>query len=298
MRVGDKIRFDFSKKQLSSMNEKIAVLQEQISSGTKILRPSDDPVIYARNVEMTSEKDINTQYKRNLDRLNVFAGTYETVFSSVKDLLNTAKQLAVTQGSDQMDAASRETAAVQIEGIIENLVTLGNTKVGNAYAFGGKRSNAAAFVLDDTDYSVTFQGTDDVQEVYVDGNTKEKLGISGKSAFYDGDTASVFGALKELRDALKNNDGDSIRTAIGSIDKALDLTANNVAYIGTYSSTITTLTTQNATKGDLLTTTMSDMVGADMIQLVTEFNMLSNAYDATISCLSRIMKMSILNYLG
>ncbi|MCX5813479.1 MAG: flagellar hook-associated protein FlgL [Proteobacteria bacterium] len=297
MRVTNKLRSDVSKNQLISLNEKITVLQEQISSSKKILHPSDDPVIYGRNVQMTSEKNMNTQYKRNLDRLSTFAGTYETVFGSMKDLLSTAKQLAVTQSSDQMDATSRKTAAVQIEGIIENLVTLGNTKVGNTYAFGGKRSDTAAFVLDETDYSVAFHGSDNVPEVYVDGSTKEKLGMSGKSAFYDGNTVSVFGALKELKDALENNDGDAIRTAMGSINKALDLTANNVAYIGTYSSTITTLTTQNSTKGDLLTTTMSDMVDADMIQLVVEFNTLSNAYQAATSSLSTIMKLSILNYM-
>lgn len=287
----------FSKKQISGLNEKIAVLQEQISSEKKILHPSDDPVIYSRNVQMTSEKTLNTQYKRNLDRLNTFAGTYETVFGSMKSLLNTAKQLAVTQSSDQMDAASRKTAAVQIEGIIENLVTLGNTKVGNTYAFGGKKSDTAAFVLNEADYSVTFNGSDDVPEVYVDGSTKEQLGISGKSAFYDGNTVSVFGALKELRDALKNNDGNAIRTSIDSINKTLDLTANNVAYVGTYANTITTLTTQNLTKGDLLTITMSDMVDADMIQLITDFNTLKNAYEASTSSLATIMKLSILNYL-
>ncbi len=297
MRVTDKLKWDVSEKRLSSLNEKIATLQEQISAQTKILHPSDDPVIYARSVQMTSEKNLNTQYNRNLNRFSAFAGTYETVFGSVKDLLNTAKQLAVTQGSDQMDAASRKTAAIQIEGIIENLVTLGNTKVGNTYAFGGKKSDKPAFVLDGTDYSVAFKGSDDVPEVYVDGSTKEKLGMSGKSAFYNGDTVSVFGALKELKDALENNDGNAIRTAEGSLDKALDLTANNVAYIGTYSKTITTLTTQNSTKGDLLTTTMSDMVDADMVQLVTEFNMLSNAYEAATSSMSKIMKLSILNYL-
>jgi flagellar hook-associated protein 3 FlgL len=105
MRVTDKLRSEFSKKQISNLNEKIAVLQEQISSETKILHPSDDPVIYARKVQMTAEKNMNTQYKRNLDRLNTFAGTYETVFDSMKDLMITAKQLAVTQGSDQMDAS-------------------------------------------------------------------------------------------------------------------------------------------------------------------------------------------------
>jgi flagellar hook-associated protein 3 FlgL len=297
MRVTDKLRSEFSKKQISGLNEKIAVLQEQISSEKKILHPSDDPVIYSRNVQMTSEKTLNTQYKRNLDRLNTFAGTYETVFGSMKSLLNTAKQLAVTQSSDQMDAASRKTAAVQIEGIIENLVTLGNTKVGNTYAFGGKKSDTAAFVLNEADYSVTFNGSDDVPEVYVDGSTKEQLGISGKSAFYDGNTVSVFGALKELRDALKNNDGNAIRTSIDSINKTLDLTANNVAYVGTYANTITTLTTQNLTKGDLLTITMSDMVDADMIQLITDFNTLKNAYEASTSSLATIMKLSILNYL-
>jgi flagellar hook-associated protein 3 FlgL len=297
MRVTDKLRSEFSKKQISGLNEKIAVLQEQISSEKKILHPSDDPVIYSRNVQMTSEKTLNTQYKRNLDRLNTFAGTYETVFGSMKSLLNTAKQLAVTQSSDQMDAASRKTAAVQIEGIIENLVTLGNTKVGNTYAFGGKKSDTAAFVLNEADYSVTFNGSDDVPEVYVDGSTKEQLGISGKSAFYDGNTVSVFGALKELRDALKNNDGNAVRTSIDSINKTLDLTANNVAYVGTYANTITTLTTQNLTKGDLLTITMSDMVDADMIQLITDFNTLKNAYEASTSSLATIMKLSILNYL-
>jgi len=75
----------------------------------------------------------------------------------MNDLLANAKDVAIDHASGSMDDALRETAVTQVESIIEQLVTLGNTVVGDTYVFGGKQSTSAPFRLN-PDYSVDFLG--------------------------------------------------------------------------------------------------------------------------------------------
>jgi flagellin-like hook-associated protein FlgL len=103
------------------------------------------------------------------------------------DLLADAKEVAINHASGSMDNTLRETAVTQVESIIEQLVTLGNTVVGDTYVFGGKQSTSAPFRLN-PDYSVDFlvaEGSDVANEIFVDRGSKAQYNISGKEAFYD-----------------------------------------------------------------------------------------------------------------
>lgn len=205
MRVADSVRYDSFKQNLTRLNEKISRTQNVISSQKKLLDPSDDPVATSRSVEIQAEQGSNDQMKRNLESLQTTGSYTESALSSVSDALNRIEEIAVAQASDTMNADDRKAAVAEVEGIIEELVTLGNTKVGSTYIFGGQRSNTAPFVLND-DYSVDFVGSDQVNKVYVDRGEAGKIesGMTGASAFY-GDGFSIFDALKNFRDALDNN---------------------------------------------------------------------------------------------
>src|SRR3974377_1195134 len=136
MRVTTKLIFDQMKTSLQTAISGISKIQGQISSGKKIERPSDDPVIYTRSTLIDAQKSDNTQLNRNLASIKTFGSMYESTFNNVNDLLTQAKQLALQYGDDTISPADRQTGAKAVENIIEQLVTLGNTKLNNTYIFG------------------------------------------------------------------------------------------------------------------------------------------------------------------
>jgi flagellar hook-associated protein 3 FlgL len=297
MRVGDRLKYDLFKSNLSSMKERLDKTQEMIASGKKVLSPSDDPVIAAKTLQLEAGQQLGEQFRRNLDRIKTMTGMYETSLTSVNDLLTRAKEIGLTQGSDTMDASDRKMASEEVKGIIEQLVALGNTKLGNTYVFGGTKSNTAPFVLNEADYSVTFQGSDEVPLVFVDRGETEKMGMSGKDVFYEDGGVDVFAVLQDLEVALETNDVDSIRGAMADIDDALALTETNIGYIGTYDGKIGTLIEGNEARTTKTTEIISDMSDVDIADLITEYNSLSNAYETMLYTMAKVQNLNILNFL-
>jgi flagellar hook-associated protein 3 FlgL len=298
MRVTDSYRFEIFKNNLSILKEKMNRTEEMIASEKKILSPSDDPVEAAKYVRMQAQKDKNDQYLKNLQQLSTLGGTYETATIGAKNIFTTAKQLATTMASDTQNAATRLTAATEVESLIEQLVTVGNTKVGNTYVFGGTKSSVAAFTLN-ADYSVTFNGSGDVPKVQTSNGRTENLGISGETFFGTaaGSTNNMFAALKELRDALKSNDTTAIGDSLDAINSAVDLAADDVSYVGTYLSKISSLTDTLTNTNTNLKSVMSDIMDIDTIQAYSDYTTLTNAYEASLSVLAKMQSLNILNYM-
>lgn len=294
MRVTDKVKFDAFKNNLSKIKSTIDMTQNKIASGKKILTPSDDPVSASVVVGFAAEKNQNIQFGRNLERLKTTGAFYQTSINSISDLLTRAKEIAVAQASDTMDASTRKSSSEEIKGIIERLVSIGNTKIGSSYIFGGKKSNTVPFSLD-SDYKVTFNGTDDVSTIFVDRDTKEDAGISGDKVFIS-DT-NIFDVLKTFKESLEKNDSSGIKSAMDDVEKSLEKTQINLAYVGTYTARIDKFIEYNETKNINITESLSNIMDVDMAQAVTDFNTLSSAYEAMLYTMSKIQSLSVLNYL-
>ncbi|HBA54284.1 MAG TPA: hypothetical protein DCZ04_07465 [Syntrophorhabdus aromaticivorans] len=194
MRISDSLRYKLFQMNISKVGQQLNDIETKISTQKNINVPSDDPIKYATSIQYDAELSLGTQYNNNLLRLSTLVSMYDTSFSSIGSRLGEAMQLADNFAT--MDANMRKTASEEIKGIIEHLVTVGNSKLGNSYIFGGKQADKAPFQLNN-DYSVTFtvsQQGEDATSIYVDKSQTGQYGISGRAAFYD--TAKIaFGSV-------------------------------------------------------------------------------------------------------
>ncbi len=300
MRVTDGFRFQTYTATLSTLESQMDTLTNQIASGKKVLAPSDDPTSYAQNMQITAEQSQNTQYASNLNSLQANGAYYQTSLNSMGNILTAVQQLAVQMSSATVNASSRTAAAGQVDGYIQQLAALGNTKVGNTYIFGGEKANGAAYTLDSTTNSVTFNGTDNVAKVAVNSSTTIDASISGNTIFtgtVNGQNVDIFATLQQFGNDLANNDTGAIQTDLTNINNCTDLTANNLAYVGTYTKNISSLLTTNTTTGTTLTQTSSNLVDVDTAQAYSDYTTLSTAYQAALYVMSKAENLSIMNYL-
>jgi flagellar hook-associated protein 3 FlgL len=296
MKVSTGMTYEQFKVNLSRIQQKLARSQEEIASGKKIIDPSDDPVTAAKALRIQADQDQGGQLSKNIQRLQILGGTCESSLNSMVDLLNRAKQLAVTQSSDTMDASTRKTASEEIKGIIEQLVTIGNTKIGDTYVFGGKKSNGVVYTLDQSTFSVTFNGTTEVPRVVVEGSEKMDLGMSGSKVF-DNNGTDIFQTLKDFKEALESDDVAGIRNSLTGLDNCLNLTEDNIASIGVYNSRTTTLANNNGTRDTNYKEVLSGMVDVDIASVTADYNTMSTAYQAVAYMMSKMQDINIFNYL-
>ena len=185
MRISDSLRYKLFQMNISKVGQQLDDIETKISTQKNINVPSDDPIKYATNIQYDAELSLGTQYNNNLQRLSTLVSMYDTSFSSISSQLSQTKQMAADY--DSMGSDLRQSAVEEISGIIEQLVTVGNTKLGNSYIFGGTQADKPPFQLNN-DYSVTYtvgQQGEDATKIYVDKAQTGQCGISGREAFYD-----------------------------------------------------------------------------------------------------------------
>lgn len=146
MRISTNTFYDSGAGRLGDLQSGLMKTQEQLSSGRRILTPSDDPVGAAQALEFTQAQAANTQYKTNRQDARDALSQEESVLSSVTKLLQDAKTLVVSAGNGALDDTQRGYIATELRGQLDDLISLANSKDGAGnYLFSGFQSNVQPF---------------------------------------------------------------------------------------------------------------------------------------------------------
>jgi flagellar hook-associated protein 3 FlgL len=175
---------------VSSMNRQQSAFMEvgeQIASGKRVVRPSDDPQAASRAVGVSQSLATNAQQSDSRVTVRNSLSQEESVLDSVSDALTRAKELMVQAGNGTLSDADRQSQASELRGVYEALLGQANSTDGNgSYLFGGYKDSSAPFVKDDSDpekVSVKYDGSDKVRQQKVDSSRMMDVGNTGKEVF-------------------------------------------------------------------------------------------------------------------
>lgn len=185
MRITDSLRYQLFQSSIRNVQKMLDDIEVKISTQKKINVPSDDALSFSKNIELDANVSIYGQFNKNMEQSKTLGSMYGTSYESIGNQLDILYKEANAYGT--MDDDLKRVAGAEVEGIIEHLVTIGNTKLGNNYIFGGKQANMPPFQLNN-DYSVGFnvsQQAEEATKIYIDKTQTGKYGVSGRTAFYD-----------------------------------------------------------------------------------------------------------------
>lgn len=220
MRISETMRYRLFQSCINKVSSQLTDTEKKISTGKNINAPSDDPIIFARAVEYDSQLSLGTQFNDNLQRLKTLVGVYDASLTSLESSLNQLSEMASTY--DAADPGLRLSYSQVIDNIIEQLVTVGNTKLGNSYIFGGQQADAAPFQLNN-DYSVSYNVSErgeDATSIYVDQGQFGEFGLSGREAFY-GTSKIAFGDVANTYEGYIYSNTASFAYVIGAANSAV-----------------------------------------------------------------------------
>lgn len=118
----------------------LAGLQEQLASGKRLLRPSDDPVGVANDLKLQTKIKEMTQFKSNINDSLGFMGVSETAMTSMNKIMQRIRELSVKASSDTMGADEREYTGKESNELFRQLIALVDTQYKGDYVFGGSQS--------------------------------------------------------------------------------------------------------------------------------------------------------------
>lgn len=159
--------------------------QEQISSGNRILTPADDPVASVRLLQLEQQQAILGQYKQNLTAAKNSLTQEETTVTSVVNVLQRIRELAVQAGGGALSGEDRKSIAKELgerEGELLNLMNSRNAR--GEYLFSGFLGKTEPF-LRNPDGSYSYQGDEGQRSLQVAGSSNVAINDNGQRLFED-----------------------------------------------------------------------------------------------------------------
>lgn len=188
MRISSGMVFDAGVSSINRQTAALLHLQQQVSSGRRILTPSEDPVAAARALEVTQSSDVIAQFTQNQGYATSALGLEESQLTSVGDVLGRVRELAVQAGNSTLAPTARKGIAVELRSRFNELVGLANAKdgtgqhifsgfMGAATPFGGSVDSILA------GGEILYQGDDGQRTMQVSPNRFIEVSDSGNDVF-------------------------------------------------------------------------------------------------------------------
>ncbi len=143
--------------QLSADQTSIQSYYDQLSTGRRIQRMGDDPVVASRAIGLQNSIRYGEQLVRNADQASSFYAATDDTLGQVDDALIAAKSAAVQAAQGVLPDDERESIAVGIRQSIDQILAAGNATFRDHQLLGGILSGGPAFVQEGS--SVLFTGT-------------------------------------------------------------------------------------------------------------------------------------------
>jgi flagellar hook-associated protein 3 FlgL len=163
-------------------------IQQQLASGKKLLRPSDDPVGAAQVVRLTEQIERINQYKKNSNLLVNSLEQEETVLKSVNTAVDRARVLMLQSGSGIVGTEDRTAIANEINQIKDQVFDLMNSRnPSGEYIFAGFQSGSPAFDFNPSasGNKYNFEGDGGKNKIQISDNVSLQKNNSGLDIFED-----------------------------------------------------------------------------------------------------------------
>jgi flagellar hook-associated protein 3 FlgL len=296
MRISDRMNTTATITNFAQLRDQVDAAQTQVSSGLSFSEASQNPTAAAGVMQNNTQLNALAQYQKNADTATRRVNLEESVLDQMNTLLTNAQQLAMSQATATATPATMQTTAQQVNQLLAQAVQLSNTKDGSEYLFGGTTSEAAytfsaasppasgerqveiapsQLIPTNHDGTQVF-GTDGSRGVPASGALASLANLA--AALQSGSQGAVTNTLTDLDNQLTNV--QSLTGQTGAWANRLEITGSNITAFTNQ------LTTSNATLQDVdIETAMTNLTGRQ------------TAYQAAMAATSRVMGLSLANYL-
>ncbi|WP_018931041.1 flagellar hook-associated protein FlgL [Gracilibacillus lacisalsi] len=297
MRVTQSMLTNNMLRNLSSSYQSLGKYMDQLSTGKKINRPSDDPVVAMKGMDYRTQVNQVEQFERNIGEVHNWMDNSDSALDKVQKGLERLRELAVQGANGTYEEGQRGNIASEVEQIKEHMLELANTKVNNKFIFSGTETTGndgdPPYELNDDGTFVNPINNDDVR-IEVSSGTKIRVNVQPDSIFNE----ELFTDLTEFAETLRDgSDDEAIGEFIGKIDNHIDNNVNARADLGARQNRIDLI--ENRVQEQLVTAKdmMSKNEDADMEQVIMNLTSQEAVHRAALSGGARIIQPTLLDFL-
>ncbi|MGQ9688121.1 MAG: flagellin N-terminal helical domain-containing protein [Desulfobaccales bacterium] len=149
MRVTMATIFSSIQNNLQKLAEDLQRINASIASGRKYQRISESPVDVGALLGLNKDANQTSQYERNLETAKGWISATLSALQNITDIVQAGSALANQMATGTYNASQRQAAAQQVQGYIEEVMQVGNTKFRGEHILAGFRTDSPPFVEGD-----------------------------------------------------------------------------------------------------------------------------------------------------
>ena len=299
MRVTTQLLIDRSIRNINNQSNRLLTLQEQLATGLRVNRPSDDPIDARRAVSIRALLGKNEQYLANISMVNSPVAETNTSIETILSSFNRAWELALrgangTNAQNQLDAL-----ALEVNQIVEGIFSTANHETNGRYLFGGTRTTTPPYEAirnaEGEIVAVSFAGNAEAVHVAISDVLDLQYNEIGLDVFSK--NQDIFQTLLQVRDNLRAGDTSALGTVrLDEMETVRDQLTSALARVGSIQNRLDRSVEELEQFTFQLQTQLSDAIDADYADVMTRLYAQTNAFQAALSAAARAIMPSLLDY--
>lgn len=272
---------------------RLAAVQEQLSTGKTVNRPSDSPTETSTLMRLRAEIGDQQQYVRNADNGLGWLNTADSVLGTMDTVVSRVRELAL-QGANTgaQSATARAALAQEVDQLRQTVLQQANTTYLGRPVFGGTTAGPAAF---DTITGAYAGDAGSVTRTVAPGTTV-RIDVSGTDVLGP-DGNSLLDDLSTLSTALRTGDETAIRSGLDALDDHQERIRTTQSTVGGLVQRLELASTKAKDSVDALKASLSEMENTDLPKAAMELQLQEVAYQAALAATSRVLQPSLVDFL-
>jgi len=287
---------------LNQQSRGILNLQEQLSTGLRVNRPSDDPLAVRRAVNAQSEIGKNEQFLSNITSIGPQLRETESAVQSSIQIMQRMTELTLQANNGTNTQVQRDQIASEANELLEDLLTQGNRVSNGRYVFGGSRTQSEPMLASRNANGeingVFYAGDVEQIEVEISEGLTVASNQPGLQTFFSTNAQSVdiYTTLIDIRDAMRAGNSAAMANGISDLETAQEQLSVVLSRVGAVQNRLERAETTLESVNIQLEETVSDNIDADFAEVALNLNAQSNAYQAALNAGARVIQPSLLDF--
>jgi flagellar hook-associated protein 3 FlgL len=293
MRITHTMVSDSSLRNMRNNLERLDTLNNQISTGKRVSRPSEDPAGTARTLTYNTDIANGETYLRTMDAAVTWLNATDDALAEAGTLLQRARELAVQGANGSLTPNDMATIGAEVDHILSQMLVTGNASLRGQRLFAGELINADPFTPAGGAPGYTYSGDTGTMEREYDLGAYVTINTPGQVTI-----GPAITALFNLRNNLNAGNGAAVSAGdLTAIDSAIDTILAARADIGAKTNRLEVAADRQSLLQVNLHDLRSKVEDVDLVEAISKFSVRETVYKASLEVSGKAIQPSLLDYL-
>ncbi|MEW8971153.1 MAG: flagellar hook-associated protein FlgL [Mesobacillus sp.] len=295
MRITQSMLSSNSLKHLSESYRRMGQYEDQLATGKKITKPSDDPVVAMKGMYYRSNLTEVEQYKRNLSELYLWMDNSEAGIDQANSALQRVRELTIQGQNDSNSPDDRRAIAREVEQLKQSLAATANTQVGGRYIFHGTDVLEPTVKIGDKVEVAENLYKDEINnyQVEVSRGVSMKANVDPANVF----NQEMFDTVQKIQDQLDSGDPQELDKLLNDLDKVMNTLSAERSELGARYNRLEMMENRLGQQEVMATKILSDNEDADIERVIMDLKSQESVHRAALSVSARIMQPTLMDFL-